>query len=123
MIRHAVNERAVPIIPSRDLAESLTFYERLGFENRGAPPEEWNYMILGRGSIELHVLGRPNAFSAWTSPTSCYLAVGDADALHAEWTDAGLAPDPPTTTNYGMREFTVLDPSGNLLRIGSVIPA
>ena len=29
MIRDAVNERAVPIIPSRDRAESLTFYKRL----------------------------------------------------------------------------------------------
>jgi catechol 2,3-dioxygenase-like lactoylglutathione lyase family enzyme len=121
MIGDAVNERAVPIVPSRDLAESLAFYERLGFENRGAPPDEWNYMILSRGTIELHVLGRPNAFSEWTSPTSCYLAVGDADALYSEWTDAGLTPDPPATTDYGMREFTVLDPSGNLLRVGSVI--
>ena len=114
-----MTERAVPILPSRDLAESLAFYERLGFENRGAPPEEWNYMILGRGGMELHFLGRTTSFSDWTSPTSCYLWVGDADALHAEWTDAGLAPETPTTTDYGMREFTVLDPSGNLLRIGS----
>jgi predicted lactoylglutathione lyase len=116
-----MSERAVPILPSRDLTESLAFYERLGFENRGAPPEEWNYMILGRGDIELHFLGEPNAFSSWTSPTSCFLTVGDADALHAEWTDAGLAPDTPMTTDYGMREFTVQDPSGNLLRVGSAV--
>lgn len=47
-------ESAVPILPSRDLRETLAFYERLGFENRGATPEEWDYLILGRGGIELH---------------------------------------------------------------------
>ena len=78
-----MNERAVPILPSRDLRESLGFYEKLGFENRGAPPEEWNYMILGRGSIELHFIGQTTSFAEWTAPASCHLAVADADALHA----------------------------------------
>jgi catechol 2,3-dioxygenase-like lactoylglutathione lyase family enzyme len=116
-----MNERAVPILPSRDLRESLGFYATLGFENRGAPPEEWNYMILGRGSIELHLIGEPNSFAEWTAPTSCHLAVADADALHSEWTGAGVTVDAPWTTDYGMREFTLLDPSGNLLRVGSAV--
>jgi catechol 2,3-dioxygenase-like lactoylglutathione lyase family enzyme len=114
-----MNERAVPILPSRDLRESLDFYEKLGFENRGAPPEEWNYMILGRGSIELHFIGETTSFAEWTAPTSCHLAVADADALHAEWAHAGVTTDGPWTTDYGMREFTLPDPSGNLLRVGS----
>jgi predicted enzyme related to lactoylglutathione lyase len=116
-----MNERAVPILPSRDLRESLGFYEKLGFENRGAPPEEWNYMILARGSIELHFIGEPTSFAEWTAPTSCYLAVADADALHAEWARAGVSAEAPSTTDYGMREFTLRDPSGNLLRVGSVV--
>jgi hypothetical protein len=33
-------ERCVPILPSGDLDESLESYARLGFDNRGAPPEE-----------------------------------------------------------------------------------
>jgi catechol 2,3-dioxygenase-like lactoylglutathione lyase family enzyme len=116
-----MNEQAVPILPSRDLRESLGFYEKLGFENRGAPPEEWNYMILGRGSIELHFIGETTSFAEWTAPTSCHLAVADADALHAEWAYAGVTAEAPSTTDYGMREFTLLDPSGNLLRVGSVV--
>jgi hypothetical protein len=47
-----MSERAVPILPSRDLAETLAFYERLGFESRGPPHERWNYLIVGRGGIE-----------------------------------------------------------------------
>ena len=45
-----MTESAVPILPSRDLRETLTFYERLGFENRSAPPGLWDYLIVNRGS-------------------------------------------------------------------------
>ena len=116
-----MDDRAVPILPSRDLRESLEFYERLGFENLGAPPEEWNYMILGRGTIRLHFMGKSPEFSTWSTPTSCYVAVADADALHDEWTRSGIVADVPVTTDYAMREFTVEDPTGNLLRVGSVV--
>jgi hypothetical protein len=46
-----MGESAVPILPSRDLRETLAFYERHGFESRGAaPPEIWNYLITACGS-------------------------------------------------------------------------
>ena len=47
------------ILPSRDLIETLAFYERLGFQNQGAPHEQWDYLIIGRGGIELHFFGMP----------------------------------------------------------------
>jgi catechol 2,3-dioxygenase-like lactoylglutathione lyase family enzyme len=123
-----VAERAVPILPSRDLRETLAFYERLGFENRGTPPEEWDYMILGRGGIELNFIAAPST-DPLTSAASCYLFVPDADRLHAEWQEIRVAADPdtgspleePMNTDYGMREFAVVDPSGNLVRVGSAL--
>jgi hypothetical protein len=36
-----LSERAVPILPSRDLEETLAFLERRGFQNAGAPPSVW----------------------------------------------------------------------------------
>lgn len=119
-------ERAVPILPSRDLRETLAFYERLGFENRGAEPEVWDYLIVGRGGIELHFHAEP-AVDPLTTDFGCYLRVADADALHAEWGRIGVAHDPatgsrlvaPVTTDYGLREFALVDPTGNLLRVGS----
>ena len=119
-------ERAVPILPSRDLRETLAFYERLGFEDNGGPWEEWNYLIIGRGSAELHFWGDPSVDPLTTS-FSCYLRVADADALHAEWERIGVPRDetngsrlePPADTDYGLREFALIDPSGNLLRVGS----
>jgi catechol 2,3-dioxygenase-like lactoylglutathione lyase family enzyme len=118
-------ERAVPILPSRDLQDSLRFYQRLGFENRGAPPEEWDYLIIGRGAIELHFVAAPD-LDPLTSAASCYVFVEDAQALYDQW-ESVVVPDAatgsrlvsPVDTDYGMREFAVVDPSGNLVRVGS----
>ena len=49
----------MPILPSRNLRETLGFYERLGFENAGAEPERWDYLIVRRGDVCLHFFGMP----------------------------------------------------------------
>jgi len=90
-----MTEYAVPILPSRNLRETLAFCERLGFENRGAPPEEWDYMILGRGGVELHFFAAPDTDPLTTS-ASCYVFVPDADALHEEWKQVGVPHDGAT---------------------------
>ncbi|WP_349425368.1 VOC family protein [Microbacterium sp. LWS13-1.2] len=120
-----MNERAVPILLSRDLRETLAFFERLGFENRGAPPEEWGYLIIGRGTADLHFTEDLSVDPLRTS-SMCYLYVDDAQRVYEEWADA-VDPDPatgsrivaPVTTDYGMREFAIVDRSGNLVRVGS----
>jgi catechol 2,3-dioxygenase-like lactoylglutathione lyase family enzyme len=121
-----VAEFAVPILPSKNLRETLAFYERLGFENRGAPPEQWDYLIIERGGIELQFYGDPDVDPLSTA-AMCYIRVEDADAVHAEWDSVGVPRDEatgsrlevPSLTFYGMREFALVDPSGNLLRVGS----
>ena len=87
-------EYAVPIMPSRNLRETLEFYERLGFELRGAPPETYGYLIVGRGPmIELHFWESPEV-DPLTTDHSCYVRVADADALYAEWEAVGVPADP-----------------------------
>lgn len=119
-------DRAVPIMPAKDLDATLAFYERLGFENAGAPPSEWNYLIIRRGGVQLHFYGDPNV-DPLTTAASCYVYTDDADALFAEWDATGVAADPatgsrlvpPVDTDYRLREFALVDPSGNLVRVGS----
>ena len=121
-----MKERAIPILPSRDLHDTLRSYERLGFQNQGGAPDEWDYLIIGRGGIELHFFAMPE-IDPLTTSASCYLWVEEADALHAEWGAAGVPTDAetgsrliqPMDTEYGMREFAVVDRSGNLVRVGS----
>lgn len=124
-----VHEYAVPVLPSKDLQESLDFYARLGFESRGAPPETYGYVVVGRGTLELHFWHAPDV-DPLTTDASCYLHVRDADALHREWNELGVPTDkatgsrlmPPANTDYGLREFALVDPSGNLVRVGSPLP-
>jgi predicted enzyme related to lactoylglutathione lyase len=114
-----VASRAVPILASRDLEITLTFYGALGFENRGAPPDEWDYLIVGRDTIELHFIG-PSAGER--AAGSCFLYVEDADGIHSEWqavAERSGRIEPPMDTDYGMHEFTLFDPHGNEIRVGS----
>ena len=119
-------EHAVPILPSRNLEETFEFYSRLGFALQGAPIETYRYLIIARGSIELHFWDAPDV-DPLTTDASCYIRVDDADALHGEWQEVGISFDPatgsrlmpPTDTDYGIREFALVDKSGNLLRVGS----
>ena len=121
-----MSESAVPILPSRDLDDTLRFYERLGFRNQGAAPDVWDYLIIGRGGIELHFLAMPE-IDPLTTIAGCYLRVEDADALYREWDAVGVPTEAetgsrliaPADTDYGMREFALVDRSGNLVRVGS----
>jgi catechol 2,3-dioxygenase-like lactoylglutathione lyase family enzyme len=113
-------------MPAKDLDATLAFYERLGFENAGGPHAEWNYLIIRRGSVQLHFYGEPDV-DPLTTAFSCYVYTDDADALYDEWNAIGVPSveatgsrlQPPVQTDYGMREFALVDPNGNLLRVGS----
>lgn len=120
-----MTERAVPILLSRDLSETLTFYETLGFENRGAPPEDWGYLIIGRGDAELHFT-LDSSVDPLRTASMCYLYVDDAQSLFVDWRSlvipdaaTGSRIEAPVDTDYGMREFAVVDRNGNLVRVGS----
>ncbi|MBA3264427.1 MAG: VOC family protein [Thermoleophilaceae bacterium] len=112
-----------PILPSRDLAETAAFYTRLGFTQAGLWPDE--YLIVMRGEVGVHFFHSPG-LDPRRSIAGCYLYVEDADALYAEYQRLGLPGEgiprlhaPPEDTDYGLREFAVVDADGNLLRIGS----
>jgi catechol 2,3-dioxygenase-like lactoylglutathione lyase family enzyme len=114
-----------PILPARDLEATSAWYSRLGFERKGLWADE--YLIVMRGAVGLHFFFAPDVDPS-TSIAGCYAYVEDADVLFAEWLALGL-PDsgiprlhgPPTDTDYGLREFGLVDPDGNLLRIGSSV--
>jgi catechol 2,3-dioxygenase-like lactoylglutathione lyase family enzyme len=112
-----------PILPSRDLAATSAFYERLGFEEVGLWPGE--YLIVMRSEAGLHFFHSPSS-DPYRSDAGCYVYVEDADSLHAEFSRLDLPREgiprlhgPPSETDYGLREFALVDPDGNLLRMGS----
>jgi len=117
-------ERSEPILPSRDLDETRAFYEAIGFRPwfRGGGVNS-NYEILSRGHLVVHFF-LERALNPASNDASCYLRVTDADRFHQSCGVLNLPAsgiprmNPPRDEPWGMREFTVVDPSGNLLRIG-----
>jgi catechol 2,3-dioxygenase-like lactoylglutathione lyase family enzyme len=114
-----------PILPSRDLGATSAFYSRLGFSEMGLWPGE--YLIVMRGEVGLHFFHAPGT-DPFTSSAGCYVYVEDADALFVEFERLALRSagiprlqGPPQDADYGLREFAMVDPEGNLLRIGSSI--
>ena len=110
----------IPILAARDIAETIGFYGKLGFAvvrlyDAFGPP----YLLLRRDDVELHFVHSPET-DPEESHGGCYLRLADAQAVYAEWEPLGLAGlHPPRDTPWGMREFFLVDPSGNLIRIGT----
>ena len=119
-------DAAIPILPARSLDETIAFYARFGFAVGYRQDEPEPYAILGRGLVELHFFGFPD-LRPQDSYAGCYLRVSDVDRLHADWSALGLpAAGIPRLTevrneSWGMREFALVDPNGNLVRVGEQI--
>lgn len=118
---------AIPILPSRDLNETRAFYERLGFQAAGWWPTEFGgYAILRRGDLSMHFFAFQD-ISPDQNYAQCYWRVKDVDALYAEFHSAGLTLsgtprlEPVEDKPWGMREFSITDPNGNLVRVGRQI--
>jgi catechol 2,3-dioxygenase-like lactoylglutathione lyase family enzyme len=120
-----VHDLAIPILPCRSVSTTTEFYRRLGFQG-GAHEFNGDYAIFRRGSIELHFFTHAPLVPSESS-AGCYIRVRDVQRLYEACAAGGLPAhglprmgrleDKP----WGLREFAVVDPDGNLLRIGQVI--
>ncbi|WP_396103665.1 bleomycin resistance protein [Cyanobium sp. Lug-B] len=116
---------AIPTLPSRSVASTTEFYRRLGFEG-GAHPFNSDYAIFRRGAVELHFFTHMDLQPAESS-SGCYIRVQDLDTFYKACSALGLPHtgiprmDRLEDKPWGLREFAIVDPDGNLLRIGQVI--
>lgn len=115
---------SIPILPARDLQETRAFFERLGFRTTGWWPHEFGgYAILVREDLSMHFFSSSD-LSPLENYAQCYWRVNDVDVLHTECAKVGLpgAGTPRLSTvedkPWGMREFALVDPNGNLIRVG-----
>ncbi len=108
--------KAAPTLASLDMDQTIQFYtEKLGFRL------DWhdaNYGIVVRDPIQIHFWKTDNAI--FPQNTSCYIYVQGVDQLYTEFKAIGVIhpnghlEDKP----WGMREFSILDIHGNLIRFG-----
>jgi len=113
-------DRTTPNLPSRDLVATSLFYARLGFRQTFRD-EGWLIMERGPLQIEFFPTANPNPRK---TIASCCIRVADLDLLHEAFSGAGLSTSScdvpritaPVDQPWGMREFAVVDPDGNVLR-------
>ncbi|MCV3766088.1 bleomycin resistance protein [Rhizobium sp. TRM95796] len=113
----------LPVLPSLSIAQTRDFYrDKLGFNE--IVHEADDYLIVRRVFA-----GRRMELHFWLTDdrrlpelSSVYLRGGGIVALHAEYSTRDL-PDlsPLQIRPWGMQEFYIRDPHGNLLRFGSVV--
>ena len=121
-------ERTEPILPARSLEETRAFYAKLGFRAWWQGRGPWAYEIVSRGHLVVHFFAEPGLVPG-ENETSCYWRVKDADRLYQEFAALDLPAEgiprltSPRDEPWGMREFTLVDPSGNLIRVGHDLDA
>ncbi|HLO41326.1 MAG TPA: nuclear transport factor 2 family protein [Phycisphaerales bacterium] len=122
-----------PILNVSDFAESMAWFEKLGFRRSwewGTPPtfgavgsgEMEIFLCLngqgGRGRSALPRTGGPDGSDDQEKGVWMSLWVEDVDAVHARCVERGLEVTmPPTTEPWGVREMHVRHPDGHVLRI------
>lgn len=104
---------AVPVLPALNINETVAFYENhLGFLKRHQDAE---YAILTKDTIEIHFWRCEDKYIA--ENCSCRVNVTDIEALYQVVKAQGiLRPDCTVEVKpWGVKEFEVFDPSGNLV--------
>jgi hypothetical protein len=116
---------AIPILPCRSVSVTAGFYKRFGFEG-GAHGFDSEYAILMRGAVELHFFTHKELVPAESS-AGCYIRVQDVESIYRSFSSSKLPRagiprmDVLQDKPWGLREFAIVDPDGNLLRIGQII--
>ena len=125
--------RTIPALPVRDVAAAVTFWtDKLGFH---VQHHDGGFAVLRRDDAVLHLWEsgdeswtarapgsrpvRSGAESFLAGTASCRIEVTDVDALYDEMRVAGVlhpvSRGGVDDTDFGTREFSVLDLDGNLI--------
>lgn len=127
-----MTERTIPILPCRSIDDVLAFYRALGFAVTYQQERPNTYAVVQRGGIELQFL-RPEGPRPGPVIQHLLRARTDVDSLYQAFTTGlrGATGRVPTRgiprigalrdMSYGVRQFVMVDPGGNYIRIGEPI--
>jgi hypothetical protein len=110
-------------VPAVDFALSKVFYSALGFKIPWSS-EDLAYVHYGETSFLLQPFNEPGFVANY----QMHLLVENVDDWHAHVLASGVADrfgvrvGTPEDQPWGMRDFTLLDPSGVLWRVAQNIP-
>jgi hypothetical protein len=122
-------DRMIPLLPCRSIDDQLAFYAALGFEVTYQQKSPNVYAAVQRGAIEMHFFVMKD-YDPSASYSTCYVMVSEVDPLYADFRaglKAGLGRVPTRglprlgaigDMSYGVRQFLLTDPGGNIIRFG-----
>jgi catechol 2,3-dioxygenase-like lactoylglutathione lyase family enzyme len=116
-----------PVLMTRDVAESIRFYARLGFAvSFQDAVDQPKYAAVRRDHLELHLQGAdPDQWAYPTDRPAYRFLVSDVAQLYAEFQQAGVIGAgtsdgspwaAPANTPWGTHEFHLRDPGKNCLQ-------
>ena len=109
-------DAVTPRLPVQDIEEALSFYrDRLGFELGWKWGNPVTHANICRDSISLDLIAVPNGKQG---TAMVYIQVKGVDAYYSELTGRNVKSSGLDDRPYGMRDFEVIDPSGNRLAFG-----
>jgi catechol 2,3-dioxygenase-like lactoylglutathione lyase family enzyme len=117
--RAAVESINAITLASTDMAASVDFYEKLGFEVHHQGPGTFTSFKVGPGHLNLcSVDDAPAGF--WGR---VIFYVADVDELYGRAVAAGFVPESaPTDASWGERYFHLRDPDGHELSFARPLP-
>jgi predicted enzyme related to lactoylglutathione lyase len=114
---------ATPILPVVDMAASIAFFRAAGFKVREYQDGGTYAFVTYDDESVFDIDQAEIAMTPDTNGAGCYLIVPDVDGWHARLHGMGHAVTDLVDEPWGMREFTLTDPSGNRIRFGRSIQA
>lgn len=110
---------SIAIFTVKDIAASLAYYrDKLGFQVAFEYGTPVFYGGLCEGEVSLHVRAASH-FKNLPGQGAVSIFVDDVDALHADLVKRGATVlTAPADQPYGLRDFDVADPDGNMLYFG-----
>src|SRR5215469_6429651 len=109
-------ESIAPRFAVGDMEQALAFYEQLGFHTTY---HDEGFAIVERDGVDLHF----NAFDELPKSHSvCWIAVTNIDALYQQYLPTNAVQSAPETKPWGLKEFFLRDPFGNLLLFAERVP-
>ena len=122
------NERMYPILPCKELDESISFYESLGFKRTYRQLRPNPYATVALEDMQIHLFGM-DGFNPADSYGSVIIAVPDPNSLYLDFASklrqrygklpvSGIPRITRPRKKYGtVSGFSLIDPGGNWLRI------
>lgn len=107
---------AIPILPVGDMAEAVAFWSRLPHLTVDTYDE--GYAFVKHLGVEVIHLGRVNEMDVDANAARLLPARAWGRRVHDELAAIGVPVTDVRAEPWGMREFRMTDPSGNVVRFG-----